>query len=268
MQRDVMEAEHARRKSNSLRAKAQNVYLGRSGWLREVGLYLACYLLAEVCAWLVTGSYAPAVARAHRLLVVESWFGLDFELPLQHFASGLGLLNVCNYLYVAAQFAVVPVTLVWLYRRRSSIYLYLRNTVIGCWLISVPIYAVAPTAPPRLSHVGLQDALSSDAGLPVNSNWSQFLYNPFAAFPSLHVGFALAVSVAIAFLVRHRLLRALALTWGPLVSFAVIATGNHFVLDCVAGALVAIAAFGLGLLPIGRDIDRRVDRGVAPEPSL
>jgi membrane-associated phospholipid phosphatase len=267
VQRDVLAAEHGRRKGEGLQVRAQNVYLRRSGWLREVGLYLFCYLLAEVCAWLVTGSYAPAVARAHRILAVESWFGLDFEIPLQHFATQLGLLMVCNYLYVAAQFAVVPVTLVWLYRRRSSIYLYLRNTVIGCWLISVPIYAVAPTAPPRLSHIGLQDALSSDAGLPVNSNWSQFLYNPFAAFPSLHVGFALAVSIAMALLVRHGLLRALALTWGPLVSFAVIATGNHFVLDCVAGGLVAIAAFGLGLLPLGTDIDRRVDRGVAPEPS-
>jgi membrane-associated phospholipid phosphatase len=40
----------------------------------------------------------------------------------------------------------------------------------------------------------------------------------------------------------------LALSWGPLVALAVVATGNHFVFDVVAGLIVTAAGFGLGAL--------------------
>jgi hypothetical protein len=45
--------------------------------------------------------------------------------------------------------------------------------------------------------------------------------------PSLHVGFAVAVGVTLALALRRPWAKALALTWGPLVGLAVVATGNH-----------------------------------------
>jgi hypothetical protein len=38
------------------------------------------------------------------------------------------------------------------------------------------------------------------------------------------------------------------LLWGPLVTLAVIATGNHFVFDAVVGLLVTGAGFAVGTL--------------------
>ena len=66
--------------------------------------------------------------------------------------------------------------------------------------------------------------------------------NPYAAMPSLHAADALIIGVALAFLVRSRWLKALWLLWPAWVWFSVMATGNHFWLDILAGILVAAAA--------------------------
>jgi membrane-associated phospholipid phosphatase len=82
------------------------------------------------------------------------------------------------------------------------------------------------------------------------SGHSTIFYNAFAAVPSLHVGFAFAISIALAFALPRRWAKALVLLWGPLVTLAVIATGNHFVFDAFAGLVVTAAGFALGnLLP-------------------
>lgn len=236
-----------------------------TGWRREVVLYLSCYLTAETVAWLVTGTYPLALANAHSILAAEATLGLNMELGLQHTAEHLHLIVAFDYIYLAAQFVVLPVALVWLYRRKLQVYLLLRNAIIGSWLVAVPIYGLVPTAPPRLAHVGLQDVLASKSGLPINSGLSQLLYNPFAAFPSLHVGFAFAIAVAVIFAFRSWYMRVAAVIWGPLVTLTVVATGNHFVLDGVAGICVTLLGFGLGLVPLSWSSARP---GVEPAGAL
>jgi hypothetical protein len=43
----------------------------------------------------------------------------------------------------------------------------------------------------------------------------------------------------------------LALMWGPTIGLAVVATGNHFVFDIVAGLVAAGAGYVLGNLATG-----------------
>jgi hypothetical protein len=71
-------------------------------------------------------------------------------------------------------------------------------------------------------------------------------YNPLAAVPSLHVGFAFAVGIALAAASRHRWSRVLWLAWGPLVTLTVIATGNHFVFDVIAGVCATALGYWIG----------------------
>ena len=75
------------------------------------------------------------------------------------------------------------------------------------------------------------------------SGHSTIFYNAFAAVPSLHVGFAFAISIALAIALPQRWAKALVLLWGPLVTLAVVATGNHFVFDAAAGLVVTSAGF-------------------------
>ena len=93
---------------------------------------------------------------------------------------------------------VVPGTLIYLYRRNHEVYVKLRNTVLATWLIAMPIYALFPVAPPRLAGIGMLDTITSGGGVRLDSALTTSFYNPLAAVPSLHAGFALAVGVALA----------------------------------------------------------------------
>jgi PAP2 superfamily len=76
---------------------------------------------------------------------------------------------VANWLrsniYLAAQLAVLPLALVWLYHRSPAVYQRLRNTVIGAWLIAVPMFALYPVAPPTLAGIGIPDTVSHHAAV-------------------------------------------------------------------------------------------------------
>jgi membrane-associated phospholipid phosphatase len=152
---------------------------------------------------------------------------------------------VLSNLYLAAQFVVVPAALIWLYRRSPRIYRGLRDTVLATWLLAVPVFAFFPVAPPRLARIGIADTVSTHAGVALTGR-STIFYNQLAAMPSLHVGFATAVGIALALAVRRTWAKALALLWGPAVAVSVVATGNHYLLDVFAGLIVTALGFAAG----------------------
>ena len=95
-------------------------------------------------------------------------------------------------------------------------------------------YVLVPTAPPRLLGVGFVD--SHHDGLVT------LAANPYAAMPSLHSADALIVGIVLFSVCRNRWAKAFWAVWPVWVWFAVMATGNHFWLDCVAGIVVAVMA--------------------------
>jgi membrane-associated phospholipid phosphatase len=72
--------------------------------------------------------------------------------------------------------------------------------------------------------------------------------NQYAAMPSLHVGWDLLVGLTVAAVAAHRWLRVLGRLLPLLMVLAVVVTGNHYLLDVLAGALLAL----LGLLVADR----------------
>ena len=70
----------------------------------------------------------------------------------------------------------------------------------------------------------------------------EFAANPYAAMPSLHAADALIVGVVLFSVCRRWWSKVLWLAWPIWVWFAVMATGNHFWLDCIAGVAVALLA--------------------------
>jgi membrane-associated phospholipid phosphatase len=73
----------------------------------------------------------------------------------------------------------------------------------------------------------------------------QVVANDFAAMPSLHAADSLILGVTMALVVRRPVLKALWLLWPPWVWFSVMATGNHYWVDIVAGLGVAILALAI-----------------------
>jgi hypothetical protein len=69
--------------------------------------------------------------------------------------------------------------------------------------------------------------------------------NQFAAMPSLHVAWAIWCAWMVAYLAQRAWVRRLAVTYPVVVVLVVLSTGNHYLLDAVAGLAVLLAGYGL-----------------------
>ncbi len=214
----------------------------------QVGVFLLAYLVYSIARWLTVGELPDATAHAHWIVDTERSLGVNVEAPVQDAFTGTTWLWILNHLYLAAQLVVLPGALFVLYKRSRPAYERLRNTVLATWVISIPVYALFPVAPPRLADIGMVDTITKQTGFAMDSKLTTTFYNELAAVPSLHVGFAFAVGIAIAAATSNRLVKVIAHLWGPIVGLAVVATGNHFVFDIAAGMAAAAAGYGLGLL--------------------
>jgi len=84
------------------------------------------------------------------------------------------------------------------------------------------------------------------------------LANPYAAIPSLHTAYALIFGVSGVVLARRWWIRGMWALYPGLVVLSIVATANHFVLDAVAGATVAVLAgtFTMVVFPRWKRCDR------------
>lgn len=213
------------------------------GWKREALIFAIAYLAYEATRTLATGGEPEALRNARRVFDLQAMLSSNIETAVQGAIHATPFMDIFNIVYLAAQPVVIPIIVIWAYRRSQRVYRVLRDTLITTWLIALPVYALFPTAPPRLSGVGLTDTVSGQSGVALDSGFTKLFYNPYAAVPSLHAAFAVAVGVAGAVIARHWWAKAALASWGPLVIVATVATGNHFWLDAAAG--IAILILGL-----------------------
>jgi hypothetical protein len=233
-----------------------------SRWWAQVLVYLSAYGAYSSARWIAAGDEPRATEHAHWIANLEHSLHVGIEQSVQGALDTGWPIWLLNHIYLVAQFAVVPGALIFLYFRSRPVYRGLRNTLLATWLIAVPIYALFPVAPPRLAGMGILDTISDKSEASLNSHVATSFYNPFAAVPSLHAGFAFAVGIALAIAASHRWAKALALLWGPIVSLSVVATGNHYLFDIAAGVVVTGLGFWAGRL--GR---RLSDRSLSPVPK-
>jgi PAP2 superfamily protein len=161
-----------------------------------------------------------------------------YELTFQNFVDQRHLLaTAVSWTYWNSEFTVVGLAILFVYVRRHDAFTAFRNTILLANVIGLVGYVFMPTAPPRLLGVGFvdqhRDGLVSLAA------------NPYAAMPSLHAADALIVGVVLFMVCRTRWAKAFWAVWPAWVWFAVMATGNHFWLDCMAGVGVALIALAL-----------------------
>ncbi len=245
-------------------------------WPRELGVFLGLYLLYGVGRWVAVGDAGTALDNTAALVDLERSLGLFVEREVQG-ALAVGVpLWLANQVYLLSEFAVLPAVLVWLYRRHPLRYAQLRTTILVTWVIAIPLFALVPVAPPRLADLGIADTVSAGS-VPLGSRLVTPFYNPYAAVPSLHSGFALALGAALVVVAGRRrpLLLAAGLVWPATVALSTIVTGNHSVLDAVAGFAVtvlgwAIAASGAPgrVASTARRAKAATRRGPAAHPPL
>ena len=239
-----------------------------SGWRLQLALFAGAYLLYAAGRYVTIGDYHAAVRHADLIVDAERTLRIAVERSVQEALQGTAWLWLLNHLYLAAQLVAVPATLVWLYLRAPHGYRRLRNVVLATWLLSLPVYALFPVAPPRLADPGVVDTITTQTGFALDSKLTTAFYNPLAAVPSLHAGFALAVGVAIARHARALLVRLLGALWPAAIALAVVATGNHFVLDIAAGIVATVAGLGVSIAVERLSTERRPQTARGPRRRL
>jgi PAP2 superfamily len=214
----------------------------------QIGLFLLAYLVYSAARYFTIGDLTSAKDNAYWIVDLQNSLHIGVESSVQSALDTGWLMWIFNHLYLIAQLGVIPAALIFTYFRSQPIYRTLRNTILATWLLSVPVYGLFPVAPPRLAEIGIKDTISTQTGLDMGSSFTTKFYNELAAVPSLHVGFAVAVGIALFATVRNPALRWLALLWGPVIGLVVVATGNHFVFDAIAGVAASVLGYGLGAM--------------------
>jgi hypothetical protein len=214
-----------------------------AGWLdllRQIVLFCGAYYVYRIVRGAVDGQAVASFEHARHLIHVEQSLGLFFEPGVQHWAQGVGWpITIANWMYVNSHFVITTTFLAWLYLARNRAYYFVRNMFMVAMGIALVLYTVYPTAPPRfLPEFGFTDTVADFVGQAAE-NTANLLYNPYAAVPSMHVAFALMIAIPAVKLVRNRVLKVLWAIYPGIVSFVVVATGNHFWLDAALGAAVA-----------------------------
>jgi membrane-associated phospholipid phosphatase len=186
-----------------------------------------------------------AFANAFSVIHFEQRLDSVFELPLQRAIDGSGvLLFLTSWTYWMSELPLLMVTLFWVYFRRYEAFIRYRNWIMLTNVIGVAIYATVPMAPPWMfPGQGFENTLKQV--ITHQSGFVKIVANDFAAMPSLHAADSIIVGVVMASVVRRPLFKVLWLLWPPWVWFAVMATGNHYWVDVVAGVGVAILAFAI-----------------------
>jgi PAP2 superfamily len=187
-----------------------------------------------------------AAARAHTtdIVALERRLNLFVERDVQTLAAALpGIPALLGFLYVALHFAGTAAALIWVHRRRPHAFPFVRTTLIVSTAFALVGYVLYPAAPPRLANMGFADTVTSHTGLDLSSDLLGSFYNPIAAVPSLHFGYALIVGVALAQLAPRRSLRLAGAAYPALMLLIIVATGNHFFFDAAMGAVVVAAGW-------------------------
>ena len=215
----------------------------RSVAARHYGLTQIAIVVAAVDAYeLLRRALRPnwplAVEHAREVASLERLAHLAWEAPLQHaFLDVPDVVRLLNVFYLAGHFVVTGIFFCWLYRRSQPAFRRFRDAFLAATAVALAVHAAFPTAPPRLAGVGLEDTLRRLSGIDVGS-----LSNPVAAIPSLHAGWALGVGIGLVRHARSRRWRAAGIAYPILVVVTIVVTGNHFVLDAIAGAAIVAPA--------------------------
>src|SRR5919112_1364586 len=203
-------------------------------------LVFAYYLL--VSSLMGSGREARAIRHAEAVYDVERALWLDVEPWFNRVLHPhRTLVTLANYEYATTYVISALALIIWLMLRRPEQYRAARNSFLLLNVVAITCFALWPTAPPRLvPGQGFVDTVRlgqtwGSWGSPVGDHANQL-----AAMPSLHFAWAVWVSVVLAWNGHRWWLQAISAVHVAVTFVVIVATGNHYVLDAVAGFVLAV----------------------------
>jgi len=210
-----------------------------AGFTAQVVLITTASLFYFAVRMVTKGAKATAFENAESLLRFEARLGIDIEEWAQEqVLDSDAVVTFFNWIYVWFHWPVIIGALLWLYRNNKRSFVLFRNGLIISGAIGLVFFVTYPVAPPRFLD-GFSDTVGE------LSTAYQFLQPPsivnkFAAMPSLHVGWSLLGGIILFNARPPGPLRIFPVLSPVLMTLSVVLTANHYIVDAVAGAIVAM----------------------------
>jgi hypothetical protein len=222
------------------------------GWVdavRQLLLAFGAYFLYELVRALAdgAGTYKP-FGDATKIINLERALHVFVEPSVQAWTTSQHwLMDIAGWTYLNAHYFVTMSAIVFIYLRRNESFPFVRNVFMIAMAIALVGYTVYPTAPPRLMpEWGFTDTIRQLTGVtPEYNHATSALVNFFAAVPSMHVCFAVLVGWPMSRFVQRRVFKVLWRLYPLLITFVVVATGNHYLTDVFLGCVTAAISWML-----------------------
>lgn len=219
--------------------------------LREIALYIAAYLVYLATRGLVyADTQAEGLRNAGKIVSLEESLGFLWEPGWQSWAveNVKGLVVTLNWVYIITYWPVILVAALVLYLRRRRDYNFYRTVVFVDLAGALLTFMLFPVASPfAVPGVDLLNTIQEFGPTFYGSEGMASLYNISAAMPSLHFSWTAILGVLF-----WRSLsgwwRLLGLAYPAVTFLAIVLTGNHFILDAMAGGALAALSFAVVLL--------------------
>ncbi len=217
----------------------------------ELALVVALYSLYSIMRSASPDRYSLAMGHAADIERAQRALGINIESGLNAlFVRHQWLADFGSYWYQTTHMLVTAAVLIWVWWRRRPQYKMMRTALAIVMLGGLATYWLYPLAPPRFALAGAVDTMTAHPVLFWGDNVTG-LANLYAAMPSLHVAWAFWCALTVVLLSRSTW-RHLAWLYPLTMTFVVIGTANHYVLDGVAGVLYATVAVAVSRRVYGK----------------
>lgn len=215
------------------------------GW-KEAAAFVALYKVYETGRSHIHPPAGPSFRHAEAVVGLERRLGLYQEHRLQRaFIGHPTALQFWDIYYGTIHFVIPAVALWLLWRRGRDRFAEARTVFLLMCFLALGVFVVWPLMPPRYmpSGYGFVDTAARFGGLGPFDSGKMKDTNPFAAMPSLHIGWSVWCAWVLTSVLTSRPARLLAVAY-PLVTLtAIVVTANHWILDAAGG----LATFGAAL---------------------
>lgn len=221
----------------------------RPAWYGELAVLFFLFVAYDRIADLALVHATAAQHRGRWLLDVERSGHLAVERRLDlvvvpHLRLGQALSLFYDFAHGTVTVGVLVVT----YLLAPAVYRRARTVLVTINVVALVVFVLLPVAPPRLlSGAGIADVVAG------SGTWGAWEATPglashadeYASMPSLHLAWATWVLLTVRAATVRRRYRWLAGAHVALTAVDVLATGNHYLLDVVAGMALAVTLWTL-----------------------
>lgn len=207
----------------------------------------------------------PSVSRSLAVINFEQRLGLFKEVRIQELFLDYGwLMSVANVIYAWGHYPVLLAIALWLVFKDPVKFRFVRNVMLVSATIGILTYWLLPAAPPRLMEIHGYDFGFIDTVHGGNVHYFQPgpFVNDYAALPSFHFGWIALASAAIWVNTSSRSLRIAAVALSVLMTWAIVASANHFFFDMALGGAVVFVSWR-----IARRFEPRPAASIGTQPA-